>query len=892
MMSDKFSSVSSDLLYTGDLIKNLKDVGISTIVMGIPIQGFSDFTIRNNFFRNRLLSMNIQNSKEILSQIGSEINTYKEYSKIPVENDYSVNYADDIPKQNLVTHFTANGYKEVHWDEENNLNDSVSDRDFLNENSMLVKVKKMFNNHKIDTLISRFHTDGKYQGRESTKYGYSHGNNLLTKQAEEGINTNKINGYDNPYCRVWTHYHQYDSLSKLIRPFSNDGKPVSIGELQKDWDFSRSKDGIKRLDNMTVLNKNGFINMVPTSEEGDKIDTKNCMFSIENLAWKGYDNYAFEKALSKEQRGPFGGRIMNFIPYGITFNENLTANWNNDTFIGRGEDVFSYINSDRSGNLSFQMVVDSPSIVNFVDSDKTSENDLRRFFSGCGTLEPKFKKSEQPVEYEIERIANIENENKEKESVENKDGEKQFCFFVFFPNNYSGYFDSPGRNVEAMAYLLNGTMCQKEGENNSPISFNDMRNRLSDNFVGQGYEMTKNIGVSEKGSNIKSVSNYITGSTNQIWKYRIDGDYKLTLQIEKDKNKYNEILIKENYTDKNNVNTLNSNYKTVETSKINGKIKGKLFSFAEVACVLSDNENIPCIKSKIEEAIGIEETSERLKEIENILNNYKISKIDISGFANSHGTGSGKITKNEELAKDRANTVRDWLNDLSNKIKCDNIKIDSDSTEKVNNKDVSNPESKSYRSAMVLVTYDTSETKTLAETEQAIVSGDTVTVIGFQESILNNQVKIGERTLYKDDKGFYYEKVGDNLVRVTLKEKIVQTEGTNTDKEENIRYDNEADFFTTLKDKFPSSYSKLTEKIKYFLPVYHSTTPEGFNTRLTFLQQCTRQGNTIGASDLNSPKSANNLSFGRPPICVLRLGDFYYTKIIIRTINIDYDPIL
>ena len=32
-----------------------------------------------------------------------------------------------------------------------------------------------------------------------------------------------------------------------------------------------------------------------------------------------------------------------------------------------------------------------------------------------------------------------------------------------------------------------------------------------------------------------------------------------------------------------------------------------------------------------------------------------------------------------------------------------------------------------------------------------------------------------------------------------------------------------------------------------------------------------------------------NLSFGRPPICILRIGDFFYTKIAIQSLSISYD---
>jgi hypothetical protein len=82
----------------------------------------------------------------------------------------------------------------------------------------------------------------------------------------------------------------------------------------------------------------------------------------------------------------------------------------------------------------------------------------------------------------------------------------------------------------------------------------------------------------------------------------------------------------------------------------------------------------------------------------------------------------------------------------------------------------------------------------------------------------------------------------------------------------------------------------LVEKLRYFDPAFHSITPEGFNSRLTFLHQCTRQGNTYSNSDLGQTnRTANNLAFGRPPICVLRIGDFFHTKIIIDSVTIDYE---
>ena len=81
----------------------------------------------------------------------------------------------------------------------------------------------------------------------------------------------------------------------------------------------------------------------------------------------------------------------------------------------------------------------------------------------------------------------------------------------------------------------------------------------------------------------------------------------------------------------------------------------------------------------------------------------------------------------------------------------------------------------------------------------------------------------------------------------------------------------------------------MIRKIQYFNPAFHSMSPEGFNARLNFLHQCTRQGHTYEAKSGNGIKTAHNLAFGRMPVCVLRIGDFINTRIIINNININYD---
>ncbi len=97
----------------------------------------------------------------------------------------------------------------------------------------------------------------------------------------------------------------------------------------------------------------------------------------------------------------------------------------------------------------------------------------------------------------------------------------------------------------------------------------------------------------------------------------------------------------------------------------------------------------------------------------------------------------------------------------------------------------------------------------------------------------------------------------------------------------------ENSYFEYIDNNYPNYFKTISERIKYFYPGFHSMTPEGFNSRLTFLNQCMRQGPSI--YDKGSDIRPQNLSFGRPPICILRIGDFFHTKIIIRSLSITYD---
>ena len=133
-----------------------------------------------------------------------------------------------------------------------------------NPNSILKKTKDFFRNRKINTIISRFHTDADkldlYDNTESatSSYGLSHGRNLLTYNAERKGRSYNRNGYDDPYCRVWTHHHQYSQhRHRLIRPFtveSEQGETAIKNQDLHTWNgFEDMKDGSTKREFRTDL---------------------------------------------------------------------------------------------------------------------------------------------------------------------------------------------------------------------------------------------------------------------------------------------------------------------------------------------------------------------------------------------------------------------------------------------------------------------------------------------------------------------------------------------------------------------------------------------------------------------------------------------------------------
>lgn len=1035
-LAQRAKSASTDLMET---------------LLGISILEFCDFNTKMGIFMNRLMQININEKRITLNNLGRDAVDYGISDNITgdvLKPSYAepinyINFVNDVHKGEPYGVLSTQKDPRIgiaqktespdKFDYGNLYPDDLATGagpDFperkkwrweSNQNSILFKTKRLFEDNKINTIISRFGTqaDGKsnhiyYNGSKRTVYGESHGRNLLKADAERSgaQDLYMLNGYNNPYCRVWTHHYQYNQFYKTIRPFSHvdyaEGKEIPSEEdtLKKfhkwKWfEYGREKDekdkgyGWKNGDagwdkSVLSLHKggDGIVKITPkyVNSRDTNIHTKECMFSIENLAWKGYDPYSFEKALSWEQRGPLGGRIMWFPPYGITFNETTNVNWSSNTFIGRGEDVYTYVNTMRSGTLSFLMVVDHPSIIDYAswyDDDNTDpyeDTDLMRFFAGCDSLDPEDPRSimsrvrptpltdEYLAEYADDPGSVEENPAPEKkpDPVVPKET-RTVSFYAFYPNNYSGFYDDADF---AIAYLLAGVGCQKRGAEDmttmlgSDFTFPNLSS-IFENQTNPGYETTSNpVSFSYEGDTtplemmqrLDNDENFIYGTAKAYanipktdkkrWYYRVDGEYKVVSQSET-RNTYRQKI--PDLNGKLTITPENTNYCDTASFKLNSSMENWPESFTsdegdeKTYCTLADfAQTIAKIKNlpKVEEFLkGRCAYGDIIAtQIWQTFLGYKLVSVDCVGYSNSHGWNASSqvnANRNSNLAVERGNTIIKWLK--KNGIIDDNVKTNSTSqpstpvgdTDKYNHSGIN---AKLWRSAKITLTFETDVEKKLAELKQAQeeeennvkfekytgytpIERDGKTVYQGLDGKIWVEVhndKTGKDELIREDagqligvsnnmrgstqyfgasmNGYNAATMGGSLLALNSEElKYGARRNPQVDGDKNVyRYDQEYYFFRALKKKDPLVFNKLMDKIKYFDPAFHSMTPEGFNARLTFLHQCTRQGNTITMSDYNG-KTANNLAFGRPPFCVLRIGDFYNQMIVIDNISIDYN---
>jgi hypothetical protein len=621
--------------------------------------------------------------------------------------------------------------------------------------SLLVKTQELFNSRGMKTLVS---VKGE-MGYDSTQIqtanndGISKGSAVISKNRydlERGVvNSSGAEAEDN-FCRSWTTLDRYDSIKKLIR-----NKPL-YKDPEAPYRF-QVKNSV--LDGPFVKIA-PYITDVPT-------DPKKYMFSIENLAWsdKVEDLPPCEKGpgdlISGQQ-----GRIMWFPPYDIQISESNSVSWDETNFIGRGEPIYTYSNTKRTGQLSFKVIVDHPSYYNAFNARRNQtgapdDNYIASFFAGCVDTDKRFVDKLLKKE-DIDRIE-IETTTTKQIRQEPTDPPAPGPMKLYYPNDIKDYVPT-----------YEDGKCSDGSEVN-----------YEQNCDGFG------CGLSAYTADI--TQDDVNGKT-ETWEDRFD--YGL-------------------------------NAGRISTERIGTEVDGKT-------------------------NYGYNDVDYSVNMIE-FLKKYPWAVLNFQGFASPQGNPKS----NTKLADLRAKTLKDKLLDQWGS----QLGVSKDKLEKrfktlpgkaLTSSDVPDCPFKTGQSDIPV---DILPCKLARRTEISVT---------FDKNLKAEYIKS-------------LEPLPD----------IISYENYRITGEIRNKFYTECDYFEKLSGndtKFV--FDSIREKIRYFHPAFHSMTPEGLNSRLTFLLQCTRQGPTL------ENISANNLAFGRPPICILRIGDFYNTKIVIDSVNISYEPLI
>jgi hypothetical protein len=654
---------------------------------------------------------------------------------------------------------------------------------------------------------------------------------------------------------------------EYCRVFQKDTPYLTYADLQKTDGITTSG----RKFNNSVLDNTYNLNIAPLRNPGSTniIDSKvkKYMFSLENLAWRTSDQpgYTYDD-LPTCEKGPNGGRIMWFPPYDISFNEDVRASWNPTKFLGRPEPIYTYANTTRSGSLSWKIVVDTPSAMNTIIEkqlanrpSKEVDSIIDSFFAGC-------------VKYDIYDLATKFNTIPTSELY-----------------TYQQLLNEPRLTEEELGSIYSNISKDKS----TNIGTNGNGNPEGGDGLEPGPENEDNdtINTDETESvDVTSIEEFIDYS------FYFDNDYP------------------EGYT-----------IRTVTASQPYDYWYNQYLSVKGTKYITNPPEYVYTGSKKYENKsvvqkffndiiIGNYQTIQtdflsKLKEI--IVDKNGTIKIELQGSASA----PAEIDYNRDLSKRRINSVIQWFR----------AKTIGDKTiaaletegkitfiENSNGEEITIPKTKD--GAYESVTCSENISLTANGPKNSTAEWYSIPAMACRRVRLSRlEVNIptppppppappappspppgpppppppgppspptpptppGPKPVRRPDP---IKKVKEGISKKILRYLF-----------------SECDYFEVIKETNPMVYDTIKEKIKYFSPAFHSTTPEGLNARLTFLNQCMRPGQTIpviGPDGRPKHNDALNTSFGAPPVLVLRIGDFYHTKIIPNSISITYDPLV
>ena len=649
------------------------------------------------------------------------------------------------------------------------------------------------------------------------------------------------------YCRVWT----------KDRAYSNYSSTMKKSELYRKYDGS-VMGGASRAWNLNIApmsnGKKSFDNSTNIKDDGGGFYAKKYMFSIENLAWKTSNLKGFQVSdLPACERGPNGGRVMWFPPYDLKVSEQNNANWDKNVFIGRPEPIYTYLDSERNGTISFKVVVDHPSILNLLVrehfkgmSDEEADNYINAFFAGCEDLDfyALIQKYSTLDKNDVDLIKQYLNNGTTKdvinslkftsqdvtettpESTKTDTNPVSLKSIFYFPNavphknSYSGKTDELISDTLGLYYI------------DSPSYISSLENEL--------YALTGRTGTNDINDK-KIIFNKTTGITTE----------NITLVKQQTSDGFTQL--------NDNLLKYNAFWGTLKDD-ISGKTVTDLEIKVHASCSALDTTVYNFF-------LGVRRNYSILvdffKNISKTPEDFNESKL---GWPTD--SELNKIKK-EGLTFTNSLTYKDLGWDLDGKI----VFSISTTGEEFKFKDSNNQGIDCH--GIEIKNSDLAKHAPIPffcrQGEMSVDYKKTNTIVIPPQSRTVNKLHVDP-----DQKEVITSTIPKPPIDV-MKRIIMKTLS-------------ECFYFKKLEEDSPLIFTSLKEKLKYFHPSFHSMTPEGLNSRLTFLLQCLRPGDTIPITNAGKQEGlARNTTFGPPPVCIIRIGDFYHSKIIIRDININYD---
>jgi len=691
-----------------------------------------------------------------------------------------------------------------------------------------------------------------YQPTESTNFTFKQGSimddtqRIIDSQPRGGRRLQHVGNAIDQVSKVFNDgYKEITKGSKVIRYVGEVGQERGAEYCRiftKDTPYLQYND-LQKTDGMTtegrkfaysILDKTYNLNIAPNKMEGGQASTnlipgidgyaKKYMFSIENLAWRTSNRPGFTWAdLPVCERGPNGGRVMWFPPYGLTFSESVRSAFKTTDFIGRPEPVYTYNNTSRTGNLSWSIVVDHPSvlnlIVNRVLSDETTKSRvdsiLDSFFAGCR-------------KYDLYELAQR--------------------YYTINPNDLF--------------------------EIQKKIQYKDITTeevRYLTNTIQTGDGSTSANG-SPGGGNTNTSPNTAQTGTNDDFKKYISMAYYFDNDIPKPS------VPVDPYQIYYNAYTSTTTKQRYQQNAADPQEVALFFSQ-----VIEDN------KSQLDEML--------VKLNDNLRNNqYFQAELVLESSASAPASN----VYNVALSQRRMLSVVEYITgfqQLGQYLGTGRLTLVTGAT--LGEEAVVTPVSRTSSFAPVRCTEEFADS--LAQSNNKIYSVQAMACrrTGIRDINVKDltPVKPPSRVDPTDPK--VVEQVSSNVDRKTVTQQVITDETVlrdNITKRVLRNLLTECDYFEVIKQETPMVYDNLKEKLKFFHPAFHSITPEGLNSRLTFLQQCMRPGDTIPTVSVDKQgnqtlqyNNAVNTSFGTPPILMLRVGDFWHSKIVPESLQIQYE---